>query len=161
MTRRVVFHGPGGRTVTVHPHNKSSAGLSMFVHRATFKTRDAAGDNVKLIEKYRGQPVFNLTAEEYKAVKRAGGIRSEKGVWYKLSDFHVSTQNGDSEGAYLRPGSHRPETRAKHTPIDAVEDSYSHVEERDGKFYAHVNGKERGPYDTRAEAMQVKMGGDA
>lgn len=65
MSRKIVFHAPGSRTVTVHPHNRSSAGLSMFVHRATFAK--------------------------------------------------------DSSGAFLRPGSHRPETRAKRTPIDAVD----------------------------------------
>lgn len=64
---KIIIHGSGGSQLTLDTHTKSSEGLRVFLHRATFAR--------------------------------------------------------DSSGAFLRPGSHRPETRSKNTPIDATNDS--------------------------------------
>lgn len=73
----------------------------------------------------------------------------------------------DSTGAYLRPGSHRPETRSKQTPINATTDGFEHVYKRingyeiregsgpnGGQWAVYKNGKlYAGPFNSKEAAL--------
>lgn len=52
-------------------------------------TTSDADKVITLIEKKRGNPVIKMTDEEYKAAKKAGGVRGPTGLWYRMSDFIV------------------------------------------------------------------------
>lgn len=122
---RVVLHA-GGRVVTVHPHNRSSVGLNVFLHRAT--TRDAeplwaAGDKTVSVQKYR-QMVSNASwivqKHPVKVPRGAVAVVKSDGQVIQINiEGDVSGLVRDSAGALIG-GGHRPEgVHARRTPITA------------------------------------------
>jgi hypothetical protein len=150
MTRRIVIHH-GARKVTVHPHNKSSDGLTMFVHRAATGARPFVRDAGEKhdpgtgqftgahggphhIVREKGDPRAKASEKEQRLLNsvspsKSSGPKIDPEKLRKSQEQAAATRKlmgfGDSTGAFLRPGTHRPETRAKRTPIDAAKDALS------------------------------------
>lgn len=178
---KIVIHRPGGSTLTIDRQTRSNEGLRVFLHRATTGAspfvRDAnqaydikvrrlatgADYNIRLFAasqsdaenraKERARAAEKIPLDKYRELESKGT------AVFRIVSSEVSKNQekySDSAGSFLRPGSHRPETRARQTPIDDTIDNYGAAFERDGKWWLTWNGEEKGPFNSRAEALQAK-----
>lgn len=110
MAPKIILHA-AGRVVTVHPHNRSSSGLNVFLHRAT-TTRDA----IPISE--RGNAA--LLAQVNTMLRLKGEPELSKSTPRAKVEATYRQLSGDSAGALIG-GGHRPEGKhARRTPIDDV-----------------------------------------
>jgi hypothetical protein len=120
---KIIIHRPSGSVLTIDRQGRAREGLNLYLHNAAtgarpFRTRDAELKQIPGIE----AKVAALKAK-YEEAKKSGSpadISATKRAYHDLQErmFAQARSNRDSTGAFLRPGSHRPETRARKTPID-------------------------------------------
>lgn len=145
---KIIVHRASGSQLTLD--TRSGEGLRVFLHRAQFKTRDAVSATPADVERAKKILAAHETSSQ-EDIRWARRVLSRG-------------ESGDSSGAFMRPGSHKPETRAKNTPIADAGDTLFPMNarvavvingnEQLGKIVGRAEGTGRGAenyYDIKLE----------
>ena len=109
---KIIVHRASGSQLTID--TRSGEGLRVFLHRATF-ARDA--DGVRIVQNKLLGGWFVVRGASQTPLSGKFSSKEEAQQWLS-SRGSKDGESSDSTGSFLRPGSHKPETRAKSTPIN-------------------------------------------